>query len=80
MVVVGRPASKDPSPERKPTVTGLPVPPLFEDEPVTAVTKEEARQRADGLADGFVLLGVGGTAEEAWTWVLDGRDEPTICE
>ncbi|WOO77688.1 Superkiller protein 3 [Vanrija pseudolonga] len=78
MIVGGRPASKDPSPERKPTATGLPVLPLFEDEPVTTVTKEEARQRADGLADGFVLLGVGGTAEEAWTWVLDGRDEPTI--
>lgn len=42
------------------------------------ITKADALARANGLADGFVLLGVGGAAEEAWTWVIEGRNEPTI--
>lgn len=53
-------------------------PPLFKAPEVPKVTKAEARKRADGLAEGFVLLEVGGAAEEAWSWVIEGRDEPTF--
>lgn len=53
-------------------------PPLFKSPTASKVTKAEARDRANGLADGFVLLGVAGAAEDAWNWVIDGRDEPTI--
>ncbi|ORY31409.1 putative translation repressor [Naematelia encephala] len=41
-------------------------------------TKKEAFSRAEGLAKGFVLLGVGGSAEEAWSWVIEGLDEFTL--
>lgn len=53
-------------------------PELFKSPVAPKTTKAEARDRANSLADGFVLLGVGGAAEDAWNWVIDGRDEPTI--
>lgn len=53
-------------------------PPLFKTPELSKITKAEARKRTDGLADGFVLLEVGGAAEDAWSWVIEGRDEPTI--
>ncbi|KAL7425055.1 Superkiller protein 3 [Cryptotrichosporon argae] len=56
----------------------LPIPPLFQPLPDIATTKEEARQRTDRLAQGFVVLGAGGVTEDAWTWLIEGRDEPTI--
>lgn len=54
-------------------------PRLFKAPEVPKITKAEARKRTDGLADGFVLLEVGGAAEDAWSWVIEGRDEPTIA-
>ena len=61
--------------------SALPLPPLFEVPTPIQPTKAEALARADGLANGFVLLGVAGNgAEEAWSWVLNGKDEPTLCE
>jgi superkiller protein 3 len=61
--------------------SGLPPTPLF-DKPVQArPTKAEALSRADGLAEGFVLLGLSGQGvEEGWHWVLEGKDEPTVRE
>ena len=44
-------------------------------------TKAEALVRADDLAKGFVLLQIASPgAEEGWTWVLEGKDEPTLCK
>jgi hypothetical protein len=56
------------------------VPALFKAQELPTLVKADALARANGLADGFVLLGVGGAAEEAWIWTLENRDEPTICE
>lgn len=56
------------------------VQPLFRAPVTERLSKEEVLKRANDLADGFILLGVGGAAEEAWNWRLNGRDEPTICE
>lgn len=56
------------------------IPPLFRLPVTERLSKEEVLKRANDLADGFILLGVGGAAEEAWNWRFNGRDEPTICE
>lgn len=72
-----RPADK-PS---KDDPNGLPSTPLFEPPKYTKPTKAEALTRANGLADGFVLLGVSGEGlEDAWSWVIEGQDEPSLCE
>lgn len=57
----------------------MPPTPLFELPERAKPSNEEALSRADGLANGFVLLEVGGAAEDAWRWVMDAKDEPTIC-
>ena len=55
-------------------------PDLFKRPEPTRPTKAEALSRADGLAKGFILLGVASLgAEEGWTWVIEGTDEPTTC-
>jgi superkiller protein 3 len=61
--------------------SGFPPIPLFDAPTHTKPTKGEALTRADGLADGFILLGLNGAGvEEGWHWVLNGKDEPTIRE
>lgn len=61
--------------------SGFPPIPLFDPSTHTKPTKREALTRADGLADGFILLGLNGSGvEEGWHWVLNGKDEPTIRE
>lgn len=61
-------------------IAELPEPELFQASTRPAPTKEQAVQRADSLANGFILLDVGGAAEEAWIWIIEGRDEQTICK
>jgi superkiller protein 3 len=57
-----------------------PRPALFNAPTHPAITREDARSHVDGLAKGFVLLGIGGDgAEEGWSWVIEGKDEPTLC-
>lgn len=56
------------------------VPALFCAPAAERPSKEECLKRANDLADGFILLDIGGAAEDAWNWRLNGRDEPTICE
>lgn len=59
--------------------SGFPPAPLFDPPEHSTPTKNEALTRANGLADGFILLGLTGTGvEEGWHWVLNGKDEPTI--
>lgn len=78
--------STKPKPRTKPSPvqqssTDLPLPALFTPQDHPKPTKQEALSRVDGLANGFVLLGIGGAgAEEGWSWVLEGKDEPTLCE
>ena len=58
----------------------FPLPTLFLSQEQTRPSKAEALKRADGLAKGFVLLEISvAGAEDGWTWVLEGKDEPTIC-
>jgi len=59
----------------------LPTPALFQASLLPKPNKLDALSRADGLARGFILLGIGSSgAEEGWSWVLEGQDEPTPCE
>ncbi|KAK8858471.1 hypothetical protein IAR55_002698 [Kwoniella newhampshirensis] len=54
-------------------------PALFQSREYSKPSKEEALSRADGLANGFILLELSGKgAEEGWAWVLEGKDEPTL--
>ncbi|WWC70645.1 uncharacterized protein I206_104596 [Kwoniella pini CBS 10737] len=66
----------------QPVKTGtadLPTASLFEPHIYPTPNKEEALRRTDDLANGFVLLGITGKgAEEGWSWVLEGKDEPTL--
>jgi len=56
-------------------------PPLFRKKEVTVPTKKEALSRTESLARGFVLLDIASIgAEEAWSWVVEGKDEPSLCE
>lgn len=69
--------AKPPSAENP---SNLPASPLFASKTYNAPSKEEAKRRVDDLAQGFVVLGVGTPgAEEAWSWVLEGKDEPSLC-
>lgn len=74
-------SSKPPQP-KKPTEEELAdIPPLFRPKSFDKASREEALSRTNELAKGFVLLGVAtGDAEEAWSWILEGSDESTICE
>lgn len=78
------PKKTDARPPAKPKATSPSpqddVPPLFRVPTTERLSKEEVLKRADDLANGFILLGIGGAAEDAWNWVINGRDEPTICE
>ncbi|BEI86438.1 hypothetical protein CcaverHIS002_0607250 [Cutaneotrichosporon cavernicola] len=67
-------------PKPTPTLAEDPnTPALFRTPETPKITKAEAGKRTEGLAKGFVLLEVGFPgAEEAWAWVIEGRDEPTI--
>jgi superkiller protein 3 len=59
----------------------LTTPTLFAPPAHAKVTRQEALSRTDGLARGFVLLNIGSPeAEEGWSWVLEGKDEPSLCE
>jgi superkiller protein 3 len=59
--------------------SGLTPTPLFDPPSRPRPSKGEALKRADGLADGFILLGLSGAGvEDGWHWVFDGKDEPTI--
>jgi superkiller protein 3 len=61
--------------------SGLTPTPLFDQPTRPRPTKGEALKRADGLADGFILLDLTGAGvEDGWHWVIDGKDEPTIRE
>ncbi|WVR06249.1 hypothetical protein IAU60_003279 [Kwoniella sp. DSM 27419] len=74
-----KPAQEATSTGEKTGPLGLPSPSLFIDASFTTPTKEEALARANDLANGFVLLGLSGKgAEEGWSWVLEGKDEPTL--
>ncbi|ODN74406.1 hypothetical protein L202_06809 [Cryptococcus amylolentus CBS 6039] len=78
-----RPAAKPsvPSaPKLKLAVSRLSEPALFQEKKdLVAPTKQEALDHADGLANGFVLLGVNSAgSEEGWSWALEGRDEESI--
>ncbi|WWD18361.1 hypothetical protein CI109_102811 [Kwoniella shandongensis] len=68
-----------PSSSKQAVSSGLPIPTLFQPAEYPKPSKQEALQRADGLANGFILLELSGKgAEEGWAWVLEGKDEPTI--
>lgn len=58
----------------------MPPVPLLAPPERTPPTKQEALKRADGLAAGFVLLSLSGAAEDGWRWVIEGKDEPSVCE
>lgn len=58
----------------------FPPTPLFDAPAHSPPSKADALARANGLAEGFVLLGLGGAAEDGWRWVIEGKDEPSICE
>ena len=71
--------SSGPKPTPPPEVDES-APPLFRPKSIIKPTKEEALKRTDGLANGFVLLDVAAPgAEEAWSWVIEGKNEPTLC-
>ncbi|GMK57364.1 hypothetical protein CspeluHIS016_0401980 [Cutaneotrichosporon spelunceum] len=54
-------------------------PALFRMPETAKMTKGEAVKRTQALAEGFVLLEIGvAGAGEAWAWVIEGRDEPSI--
>jgi len=56
-------------------------PPLFRRKEHTVPTKKEALSRTNSLAAGFVLLNIASSgAEEAWVWVIEGKDESTLCK
>ncbi|WVQ72893.1 hypothetical protein IAR50_002454 [Cryptococcus sp. DSM 104548] len=78
-----RPAAKPsvPSePKLKLAVSRLSEPVLFQEKKdLVAPSKQEALVNADGLANGFVLLGVNSPgSEEGWSWALEGKDEPSV--
>ena len=81
MISGGSMISSAPPKVKKPTAEELAdIPKLFRPKSYSKPTREEALKRTDGLANGFVLLDVASKgAEEAWSWVIDGKDEPTIC-
>lgn len=81
MISGGSMISAAPPKQKKPTQEELAsMPPLFRPKQFKKPSREEALARTDGLAKGFVLLDVSsGDAEEAWSWILEGKDEPTIC-
>lgn len=80
LVPNGKPVTKRKPSQVKQTANDLPVPSLFQNSDHPKPTKQEASSRADGLANGFILLGIDGKgAEEGWSWVLEGKDEPTLC-
>ncbi|WVQ80586.1 hypothetical protein IAT38_002691 [Cryptococcus sp. DSM 104549] len=79
----GKPKSPTKPPVSLPTKpsTGLdiPTPELFQPKTYETPSKESALARVNDLANGFVLLNIGGKeAEEGWAWVLEGKDEPTL--
>jgi hypothetical protein len=57
----------------------LPEADLFKPPHFSDPAKKEIVERADDLGKGFVLLGVGGRAEDAWVYTLECEDEPTAC-
>jgi superkiller protein 3 len=47
----------------------------------TNPTKAEALAKTNSLAEGFVLLNVSSPgAEDGWSWIIEGKEESTICE
>lgn len=55
-------------------------PALFKAKQYVAPNRTEALSHVNALADGFVLLDISAKgAEEGWRWVLEGKDEPTLC-
>nr|XP_019045775.1 superkiller protein 3 [Kwoniella bestiolae CBS 10118]OCF24705.1 superkiller protein 3 [Kwoniella bestiolae CBS 10118] len=63
----------------KPGSTELPSTALFKSYSYTTPNKDEALSKTNDLANGFVLLGITGKgAEEGWSWVLEGKDEPSL--
>lgn len=55
-------------------------PALFKSKQYVAPSRTEALSHVNALAEGFVLLGISAKgAEEGWRWVLEGKDEPTLC-
>ncbi|WVQ65903.1 uncharacterized protein L199_004081 [Kwoniella botswanensis] len=63
----------------KTSSTDLPTTSLFSAHSYPTPDKDEALSRTNNLANGFVLLGITGKgAEEGWSWVLEGKDEPTL--
>ncbi|WRT67666.1 uncharacterized protein IL334_004638 [Kwoniella shivajii] len=72
-----KPAKKPPTPKSE--STDLTTPALFQPKAYPPFNKEDALARANNLANGFVLLEITGKgAEEGWSWVLEGKDEPTL--
>ncbi|WWC88759.1 uncharacterized protein L201_003672 [Kwoniella dendrophila CBS 6074] len=75
------PSTKTAKPAQ-PAKTGtadLPTASFFEPHTYPIPSKEEALTRTNDLANGFVLLGITGKgAEEGWSWVLEGKDEPSL--
>lgn len=55
-------------------------PALFKAKQYVAPSRTEALSHVNALAEGFVLLGISAKgAEEGWRWVLEGKNEPTLC-
>ncbi|WWC62437.1 uncharacterized protein I303_105033 [Kwoniella dejecticola CBS 10117] len=76
-----KPKGKSDKPAQPPKTgaTDLPAASLFAPHTYSTPNKEEALKRTNDLANGFVLLGITGKgAEEGWSWVLEGKDEPTL--
>jgi superkiller protein 3 len=72
--------SSGPKPKKE-RVDDPETPPLFRSKKLTKPKREEALEKTETLAKGFVLLDVASPgADEAWSWVLEGKDEPTLCE
>jgi len=72
--------SSGPKPKKE-KVDDPDTPLLFRSKKITKPKREEALEKTETLAKGFVLLDVASTgAEDAWSWVLEGKDESTLCE
>ena len=83
-IKIGKGANLPPKPVTAvPNVDGssLPEAPLFRRPQTSLPPQNEILGKVDALANGFVLLEVADSgAEEAWTWVIEGKDQPDLRE
>ena len=81
-IKIGKGTNLPPKPvTAAPDDSSLPEAPLFRRSQTNLPPQNDILAKVDALADGFVLLEVADPgAEEAWTWVIEGKDQPDLRE